>query len=223
MVSLAQTSECLIYGTITKPVANCKLYLSTGNETIDSAIIKDSSFFFKIILTNNSIAEIRSELSFVFGVKSMRTEAFCYISPGRINILISELSDVNPVYSFTVQGSLLATEYENKLRKPVFQYNTIIHEIKDKMNKRKESNEDISLLQEQFKNFMALCFGIPKKYIMENPDSELSIVALKMMGKGDPSITNGSEELVKLFASLRAEIKNSKAGIEFGKKLGITN
>jgi len=152
-------------------------------------------------------------------MRIVRTEAIFYIAPGKISVIINDLSKENPVYSFSINGLQLAIDYETSLRKPVFEYNSLMGGLRDAIKIANQEGKDTSMLQTKLDEYTKKCFGVPKKFIKENPNSELCIEALKMMGKGDPTVPDGTDELRVLFASLAENIRDGNTGKDYQKTL----
>jgi hypothetical protein len=61
-------------------------------------------------------------------------------------------------------------------------------------------------------------FAFIRDFIRERPGSPLSIIALQMMAKGDPTIGNEQErrqDLQSLFESLTPEVRESELGLAY--------
>lgn len=141
------------------------------------------------------------------------TYAF-YAVPGDLTMHINRDDSVNTVQ---VTGAPLSEEYQNELSGPVMQYN---HQIGLLQKKLKQALSDSASVKAELNKTIGLCFGVPKAYVRKHPDSPLDITALRMMGKGDPTVADPGGEMVALFAGLAPEIQGSEEGKAFKERLG---
>ncbi len=214
----AQTKECVIKGKMNKAVTYDKVYLRVGNDILDSSGVKDGVFLF-VTNRNSEIAIIESRNSIKPGMVMLRKEAWCFLSPGTILITINALPYATALYSYNIEGNSLATEYEYKLRKPMMEINIIISDLRKQKIEAQKSQSDTAVIHGKLQELTKKCFGVPKVFICENPSSELSLVALKMMGKGDPTVDDGAAELKSLFNSLSSNIRTSENGVKYSGNL----
>jgi hypothetical protein len=136
-----------------------------------------------------------------------------YVVPGELTLRIDRDDTVHPVQ---VTGAALSQDYQNELLGPVMNYN---HRISLLQQKLKQAGSDSTEIRTTLNKTIGLCFGVPKAYVRKHPDSPLDITALKMMGKGDPTVANPPQELATLFQSLAPEVRNSEEGKGFKEKM----
>lgn len=126
-----------------------------------------------------------------------------YPQPGDINVTIDKDDYVK------VAGPKLSEDFSNLLREPVDRYN---QQISDLETQKKQSGQDTVDLRAKLNSVIHACFGVPRSYVKQYPGSPLDIIALTMMGTGDPTIEKPAGELIELFHQLTPENQNSKEG-----------
>jgi hypothetical protein len=133
------------------------------------------------------------------------TYAF-YAEPGELIMHINRDDTAQPVL---LSGPPLSQDFQDQLWGPVLNYN---HHISILQTQLKRTRADSTDIKTDLKKATALCFDVPRNYVRKNPNSPLAIVALRMMGKGDPTVDHPFLELADLFKSLSPTIQNSEEG-----------
>jgi hypothetical protein len=136
-----------------------------------------------------------------------------YAVPGELTMHINR-DDTDKAIEIT--GPQLSQDYQNQLLGPVLNYN---HQISLLQKKLTQVGADSTEIRAELNKEIALCFGVPKTYVRKHPDSPLDMIALRMLGKGDPTIPNHVGELSALFHSLAPDIQNSEEGKLYGENL----
>jgi len=144
------------------------------------------------------------------------TGIFC-ASHGLITIKIESQEIVK------VMGPKLTRDYEY-LVDSVTAKNDKINEIYNKLSKIQQKGSfgggiltypDSSSIFLSYKQAFNECYAIPEDYIENNPSSLLSIVALSMMGKGNPVRSDKISRLKDLYFSLNENVRNSEPGKKY--------
>ena len=133
-----------------------------------------------------------------------------YLSPG--NTTIQVVTDKDSMQYLDVSGPELTADFQNKLENPVFRIGLRISALQTALQK---NGPDSLQLNTQLNKELAQSFATARDYIRQHPNSPLSLIALTMMGEGDPTIPNPKEDLATLYQSLTPAIKNSEEGRKY--------
>jgi hypothetical protein len=137
-----------------------------------------------------------------------------YLVPGTIAIKV--LTDKDSIGYLEVEGPLITKEYNDLLTVRVTNENIKIIKLKELL---KQSGTDTLALIHQIDQEISNCFAVPRNYIRSHQSSPLSIIALQMMGSGDPTNSHPLKDLQQLFDSMKPEIKNSEKGKQYEQNL----
>jgi hypothetical protein len=137
---------------------------------------------------------------------------FFYLVPGNITLKVS--TDANLISHLSVEGPQLTTEYQEKLLVPISACTQKMAELQSEIRK---GGSDTTSIKQELNATISKSFETARNYIKQHPNSPLSIVALDMMGSGDPTIPldRRREDLATLYHSLSSGLQKSEAGRQY--------
>jgi len=212
VLSKAQLTHCSIKGMVdNKNISYVTLHIG---DTMDTAFVEHGMFAFSVTLVDPEFAALY--LNYL-DESQKRDLVPVFLQEGALSLIISTS---NGVIRVNVTGPVLSVDYEYKLWEPVKQLNVDIQNLNAVYYKEKTDDKpDTTTIHAQLLSKIRECFKIPKDYIRQHPDSQLSLQALTMLGSGDPTSQNGKEELAALFATLSEDVKNSEPGKKYRRTL----
>lgn len=213
--TLLAKANCIVNVKIEGPslagIATIKLHNKT-----DTVVFNNSAF--KLIEDTESPQ--LTKINIKYKALSRVDEVAIYLVEGMTNI---SLSPPDSTLRITLTGPQLAVDYQDKLRWPVYIYNSEISQIKSRRLAEKNKSQPDSLIINRLSTQLAAkikqCFNVPKSYIKDHSDSPLSLIALSMMGNGSKGNPVSATELNQMFNSLTEDIKNSVEGLNYARKL----
>lgn len=151
------------------------------------------------------------------GDEDNSTNFYFFLCPGTTNIVVQDLKQNAEL---KVSGPKWAEDYQNKLLMPITAMNVLAEEYRRKYKEAKKENLPDTLTYTNLRNKAIFdCYQFPQNYIKTNPSSPLNFTALQMMGMGSPVAKVDVEMLRRIFDSLSQEVRASKAGQEYEKRL----
>jgi len=202
----AQTDTCFLRGRLADIGAE-KIYLYVDNIT-DSSLVCRGSFKINVPIKSPKFAIIDVVK------KNMHTTMPLFLDQGELDFYIDSAKTVH------VSGAKLSVEYQDKLWDPVKRANeNVAVARKNYMASKKSNTADSTVLKTIMDDSIHACFSIAESYARTHPGSVLSLTALNMMGRGDPTEKNGVAELQALFNTLTPEIRESEEGKLYATKL----
>ncbi|MBC9930599.1 TlpA disulfide reductase family protein [Chitinophaga qingshengii] len=214
---MAQDTTFTIKGSIGKLNAPAKAYLSYFTATdriVDSVVLKKGSFEFKGNVTSPMMATLA--VSHTGEAIQRNSDALtCYIEPGKIQVIAKDSiknaviknSPINNVYHGYQQ--LLAPE------------DAVLKSLDARWAQSTAEEKKGSALRDSLMAVASPAMEAKKKkqqeYIRQHPDSYFSLVALKEIAGSAPDYNT----IAPVFNGLSAAVKNTKAGVDFAKRLDI--
>jgi hypothetical protein len=215
----SQTKHCVIKILVDHDTAGTKAVLVLDHK-MDTAYSVDGKIVFDLQLADVPI-EIPMGVYYKGRTRSMDDEAV-YVCEGSMEVHINNPSD--SVFKPVVTGPPMSVAYEEQLSVPVGIYNDQVSKLYMEMGKLRGRTpiDTIKLkeMQATLTETIKKCFEVPQVYIRANPNSPLSLVALRMLGNGQGNTSPvHPDDLKKLFASLTKEIQESPEGIKYKQKM----
>jgi hypothetical protein len=139
-----------------------------------------------------------------------------FLMPGELFVQLNEDEEDNREY---VEGPPLSHEFTAMLEQPVAHYNHQLGKLKNQLDSARLVKGDTQTIKNEIAGTVHQCWDVPREYVRANPACLLSLIALEMMGNGDPTVKNPAGELEVLFKSLDPALKSSSAGKKYAVRL----
>ncbi|MNS30975.1 Thiol-disulfide oxidoreductase ResA [compost metagenome] len=211
----AQEVTYTINGKIENIKAPAKAYLSytlKGKRVIDSTIIKSNTFAFTGKITTPLLAKILIDHNGQ-GLQTKMDEKSLYLAEGNMQLIAKD-----SVKNAVLKGSKINEDY-SKYQKLLADPEKIISRLNDKWMKATDEQRKDQTFADGLKKIYDPAseekVKLQKQFIQENPDSYISLIALREVAGSIIDIDIAEP----LFNNLSAVNKNTKAGIDFAKRL----
>jgi len=132
-----------------------------------------------------------------------------FLMPGELFVQLNEEDEDNREW---VEGPPLSHDFTAMLEQPMAHFNRQLGKLKYQLDSTRLVKGDTPTIKKEIARTMHERWEVPREYIRANPACLLSLVALEMMGSGDPSINDPAGELKMLFKWLDPALQMSAAG-----------
>lgn len=227
LCTIAQTKNYLLKGKIGKLSAPAKAYLMLGDK-MDSAIINNGTFSFRGQVDEPAPAYLminrKGTGTHAGQMGAMPYVVYFYVEPG-----ITVLSSPDSINNTKITGSALNVDY-SRLKVKLRSSDTALARMKDYILSAspdlQKSDVYSKTVSEQFAAIGKEQKSVFLRFIHDNPNSMMSLFVLKCYGGFDYSMLRNSnpvrpglDELDSIFNSLSVNVRSTKSGIDFGKKI----
>jgi peroxiredoxin len=203
-------------GTLNSPAKAYLNYVADGKQVLDSAVITKGSFTFKGTVAGPTMARIildhRGE-----GLRKLGRSAdneVVYLESAEITVAAKD-----SVKNAVITGSKLNEEnaqYMKSIATPIAEIRSLNVEFGNAPEAKQKDEAYRSTMQARYEKSAAKLAELQSNFIKANPDSYVSLVALREVA-GDSGIDVAKIE--PLFKNLSAKIRGTQTGLEFSKAI----
>jgi len=205
---MAQQNPYIINGKIGKIKDNTKVYLiinRTDKQTIDSTLVKKGAFLFKGNVSYPTKSQLIVDHQGV-GQRDMTDYLELYLGKGVTNV-----STPDSIHKAVVKGSVVNADFQkyNNLLSPVQnKFKSLGAEFYAASEEKRKTKEFQEYLNKRVDLINNEINELSKQFLLKNPNSFVSLEAIKKIGGSTPDIAI----IEPLFAKLSDQVRNSIPG-----------
>lgn len=192
-------------------------YALKGKRVLDSAVIKNGSFNFKGAISNPLIAKIIIDHDGKGLQSNKMDEISFYLADGNVQLITKD-----SIKKAEIKGSKINDDYI-KYQKLLVDSENILSGLNAKWASATDEQRKDPAFADGLKKIgdpaQAEKVRLQKQFITENPDSYISLVSLKEVAGGAIDLNT----IEPLFNNLSTVVRNTKAGVDFAKRLSIAH